>query len=154
MLYPRNFETVNKSSGIVHIRTVFRYKNPPDTLPPWEYDNLIQSLYLLNYIDSASLRPNVQRAVKRSMQEKVFPNQSSWFSCRVSTCHDRDRLPPLSERSPAFSKGIPQGDDASSCLSLIGRFSLVGSICDQGGECLIPSVLCENISLYWRVLAL
>jgi hypothetical protein len=39
-------------------------------------------------------------------QSKVFPNQSSWFSCRVSTCHDRDRLPPLPERSPAFSKGI------------------------------------------------
>ena len=31
----------------------------------WEYDNLIQSLYLLNYIDSASLRQNVQRAVNR-----------------------------------------------------------------------------------------
>jgi TnpA family transposase len=31
----------------------------------WAYDNLIQSLYLLNYIDSASLRQNVQRAVNR-----------------------------------------------------------------------------------------
>jgi TnpA family transposase len=31
----------------------------------WEYDNIIQSLYLLNYIDSASLRQNVQRAVNR-----------------------------------------------------------------------------------------
>jgi hypothetical protein len=31
----------------------------------WEYDNLIQSLYLLNYIDPASLRQNVQRAVNR-----------------------------------------------------------------------------------------
>ena len=31
----------------------------------WEYDNLIQSLYLLDYIDSASLRQNVQRAVNR-----------------------------------------------------------------------------------------
>src|SRR5208283_682907 len=31
----------------------------------WEYDNLIQSLHLLNYIDSASLRQNVQRAVNR-----------------------------------------------------------------------------------------
>ena len=31
----------------------------------WEYDNLIQSVYLLNYIDSASLRQNVQRAVNR-----------------------------------------------------------------------------------------
>ena len=31
----------------------------------WEYDNLIQSLYLLNYIDSESLRQNVQRAVNR-----------------------------------------------------------------------------------------
>jgi len=30
----------------------------------WEYDNLI-SLYLLNYIDPASLRQNVQRAVNR-----------------------------------------------------------------------------------------
>ena len=31
----------------------------------WEYDNIIKSLYLLNYIDSASLRQNVQRAVNR-----------------------------------------------------------------------------------------
>jgi hypothetical protein len=76
VLDPRNFETVNKSSGIVHIRTLFRYKNPPDTLPPCEYENLIQSLYLLNYIDSASLRQNVQRAVKRSMQEKSISMKS------------------------------------------------------------------------------
>ena len=31
----------------------------------WEYDNIIKSLYLLNYIDSASLRQNVQQAVNR-----------------------------------------------------------------------------------------
>jgi TnpA family transposase len=31
----------------------------------WEYDNIIQSLYLLNYIDSAPLRQNVQRVVNR-----------------------------------------------------------------------------------------
>lgn len=31
----------------------------------WEYDNLIKSLYLLNYIDSPELRQNVQRAVNR-----------------------------------------------------------------------------------------
>jgi hypothetical protein len=31
----------------------------------WEYDNIIQSLYLLKYIDSAPLRQNVQRAVNR-----------------------------------------------------------------------------------------
>ena len=29
------------------------------------HDNIIQSLYLLNYIDSAPLRQNVQRAVNR-----------------------------------------------------------------------------------------
>ena len=54
------------------------------------------------------------------MSIQGFSNQSSWCSCRVSTCHDRDRLSPLSERSPALSKGIPHGDDASSCLSLLG----------------------------------
>jgi hypothetical protein len=57
-----------------------------------------------------------------------FPRQSSWLSCRVSTCHDRDRLPPLSERSPALRKGIPQGDDASSCLSLLGCQSTLASL--------------------------
>ncbi len=31
----------------------------------WEFDNLIKSLYLLDYIDSAELRRNVQRAVNR-----------------------------------------------------------------------------------------
>jgi TnpA family transposase len=31
----------------------------------WEFDNLIKSLYLLDYIDSPVLRQNVQRAVNR-----------------------------------------------------------------------------------------
>jgi TnpA family transposase len=31
----------------------------------WEYDNIINSLYLLDYIDSPSLRRNVQRALNR-----------------------------------------------------------------------------------------
>lgn len=31
----------------------------------WEYDNIIRSLYLLDYIDSAPLRRNVQRALNR-----------------------------------------------------------------------------------------
>src|SRR5207237_4268428 len=31
----------------------------------WEYDNMIRSLYLLDYIDSPSLRQNVQRALNR-----------------------------------------------------------------------------------------
>jgi len=31
----------------------------------WEYDNIIQSLYLLDYVDSPPLRQNVQRALNR-----------------------------------------------------------------------------------------
>jgi TnpA family transposase len=31
----------------------------------WEYDNIIRSLYLLDYIDSPPLRRNVQRALNR-----------------------------------------------------------------------------------------
>jgi len=31
----------------------------------WEYDNIIKSLYLLEYIDSQPLRQNVQRALNR-----------------------------------------------------------------------------------------
>jgi len=31
----------------------------------WEYDNMIRSLYLLDYIDSSPLRQNVQRALNR-----------------------------------------------------------------------------------------
>jgi len=31
----------------------------------WEYDNIISSLYLLDFVDSASLRKNVQRALNR-----------------------------------------------------------------------------------------
>src|SRR6266545_6827075 len=31
----------------------------------WEYDNIFQSLYLLDFVDSASLRQNVQRALNR-----------------------------------------------------------------------------------------
>ena len=42
----------------------------------WEYDNLIQSLYLLNYIDSASLRQNVQRAVNRGESYPDFLNST------------------------------------------------------------------------------
>lgn len=32
----------------------------------WEYDNIIRSLYLLDYVDSLSLRRNVQKAVNRT----------------------------------------------------------------------------------------
>ena len=31
----------------------------------WEYDNIIKSLYLLDYVDSPSLRSNVQHALNR-----------------------------------------------------------------------------------------
>ncbi len=31
----------------------------------WEYDNIFQSLYLLDFVDSASLRQNVQRVLNR-----------------------------------------------------------------------------------------
>jgi len=31
----------------------------------WEYDNIVQSLYLLNFVDSPPLRTNVQRALNR-----------------------------------------------------------------------------------------
>ena len=31
----------------------------------WEYDNIIKSLYLLDYVDSLPLRQNVQRALNR-----------------------------------------------------------------------------------------
>jgi TnpA family transposase len=33
--------------------------------PLWEYDNIIKSLYLLDYIDSPPLRSNVQKALNR-----------------------------------------------------------------------------------------
>ncbi len=33
----------------------------------WEYDNIIRSLYLLDYIDSPPLRQNVQRALNRAL---------------------------------------------------------------------------------------
>jgi TnpA family transposase len=31
----------------------------------WEYDHMIRSLYLLDYVDSPPLRRNVQRALNR-----------------------------------------------------------------------------------------
>jgi len=31
----------------------------------WEYDNMIRSLYLLDYVDSPPLRQNVQRSLNR-----------------------------------------------------------------------------------------
>lgn len=31
----------------------------------WEYDNIIRSLYLLDYVDSSPLRQNVQQAINR-----------------------------------------------------------------------------------------
>lgn len=37
----------------------------------WEYDNIIRSLYLLDYIDSQPLRQNVQQALNRG---KVITN--------------------------------------------------------------------------------
>ena len=44
----------------------------------WEYDGIIRSLFLLEYIDSPPLRRNVQRALNRGEKSTLapgFPNQ-------------------------------------------------------------------------------
>jgi TnpA family transposase len=64
----------------------------------WEYDHLLRSLYLLDYIDSSSLRRNVQRALNRGenyhqlrravsyanfgkLRFKTEHEQQSWGEC-------------------------------------------------------------------------
>ena len=67
-------------------------------LPRWEYDNIIRSLYLLDYVDSPPLRRNVQKALNRGenyhklrravsyanfgkLRFKTEPEQQIWNEC-------------------------------------------------------------------------
>jgi hypothetical protein len=74
---------INSLGAFVH-ETRLGHESPQVVLPPkifpklpesrknktrralWEYDNIIRSLYLLDYIDSPPLRRHVQRAMNRS----------------------------------------------------------------------------------------
>ncbi len=47
----------------------------------WEYDNIIRSLYLLDYIDSPPLRKNVQRALNRGENYHQLRRAVSYTIC-------------------------------------------------------------------------
>jgi TnpA family transposase len=55
----------------------------------WEYDNIIQSLYLLNYIDSAPLRQNVQRAVNHGENYHQLRRAVSYANFRKTALQNR-----------------------------------------------------------------
>lgn len=58
----------------------------------WEYDNIIRSLYLLNYIDSISLRRNVQQALNRGEsyhQLRRAVSYANFGKLRFRTEHDQ-----------------------------------------------------------------
>lgn len=59
----------------------------------WEYDSIHRSLYLLNYIDSPSLRQNVQKAVNRGEnyhQLRRAVSFASFGKLRFKTEYDQD----------------------------------------------------------------
>ena len=59
----------------------------------WEYDSIHRSLYLLNYIDSPSLRQNVQKAVNRGEGYHQLRRAVSFASCgklRFKTEYEQD----------------------------------------------------------------
>jgi TnpA family transposase len=59
----------------------------------WEYDSIHRSLYLLNYIDSASLRQNVQKAVNRGENYHQLRRSVSFASfgkLRFKTDYEHD----------------------------------------------------------------
>ena len=64
-LFPRPLSRNVQTAGGSIPSEYFPFRQTAPKRALWEYDNLIQSLYLLNYIDPASLRQNVQRAVNR-----------------------------------------------------------------------------------------
>lgn len=58
----------------------------------WEYDNIIQSLYLLNYVDSLPLRRNVHRALNRGEsfhQLKRAVSYANFGKLRFTTEYDQ-----------------------------------------------------------------
>jgi TnpA family transposase len=59
----------------------------------WEYDSIHRSLYLLNYIDSPSLRQNVQKAVNRGEnyhQLRRAVSFASFGKLRFKTEYEQD----------------------------------------------------------------
>jgi TnpA family transposase len=58
----------------------------------WEYDNIIQSLYLLDYVDSPPLRQNVQRALNRGEnyhQLRRAISYANFGKLRLKTEHEQ-----------------------------------------------------------------
>jgi hypothetical protein len=58
----------------------------------WEYDNIIRSLYLLDYIDSPPLRRNVQKALNRGEnyhQLRRAVSYANFGKLRFKTEHDQ-----------------------------------------------------------------
>ena len=58
----------------------------------WEYDNIIRSLYLLDYIDSPPLRRNVQRALNRGEsyhQLRRAVSHANFGKLRFKTEHEQ-----------------------------------------------------------------
>ena len=58
----------------------------------WEYDNIMRSLYLLDYIDSAALRSNVQRALSRGEnyhQQRRAVSYAKFGKLRFKTQHEQ-----------------------------------------------------------------
>jgi len=58
----------------------------------WEYDHILRSLYLLDYIDSAPLRRNVQRALNRGEnyhQLRRAVSYANFGKLRFKTEHDQ-----------------------------------------------------------------
>lgn len=59
----------------------------------WEFDNIIRSLYLLDYVDSPALRRNVQQALNRGESYHQLHRAIAYAHggrSRVSSQHDQD----------------------------------------------------------------
>lgn len=56
----------------------------------WEYDNILKSLYLLDYIASLSLRQNVQRALNRG--ESYYQLRRAIFHTNFGKLHFKFQL--------------------------------------------------------------
>jgi TnpA family transposase len=115
----------------------------------WEYDNIIRSLYLLEYIDSSPLRQNVQRALNRGEnyhQLRRAISYANFGKLRFKT--EEDQLL-WSECSRLITNCIIYYN-ATILSRLLEQYEAIGDVAGLAELTQISPVAWQHINLYGR----
>ena len=103
----------------------------------WEYDNIIRSLYLLDYIDSPPLRRNVQRALNRGRELPSAAPRGLLRQLRQAALQDGIRTAPLGGMQPVC---LPTASSTTTRCSYLTCSTHKERLGDAAGAALLTHV--------------